>query len=134
MKRGKSLQRRTPLRAKAPLRSTAQLKRGGPIKAKRKPAPPKAEAAHLERIVAMPCCVPGCGAPPPSTKHHVTSDGYKRITRTDRRVVPLCNRHHLIQWGPRESVEAMGHARFNEANGIDLLQLADRLWQESCGA
>ncbi len=71
----------------------------------------------------MPCLV--CGAR--STVHHVTSDGYKRISRSHLRVVPLCPRHHQIQHGPRESVEALGHAGFTATYGIDLLAEAERL-------
>jgi len=59
--------------------------------------------------------------------HHVTSDGYKRITRSNWLVTPLCPAHHQIQWGPRESVEALGHAGFTQAYGIDLLAVARRL-------
>lgn len=42
-------------------------------------------------------------------------------------VVPLCPRHHQIQHGPRESVEALGHGGFTETYGIDLLAWATRL-------
>lgn len=133
MKRGGPLRRKTPLRAKTPLRSIAKLKRGGPIKVRPKPPKPAAEAAHVARVAAMPCCVPGCGCP--ATVHHVTSDGYKRIARTDRRVVPLCPKHHQVQNDPKasdpQSVERLGHAGFTAKHGIDLLQLADRLWEES---
>lgn len=37
----------------------------------------------------------------------------------------------MIQHGPRESVEALGHHGFYERYGIDLLAMADRLWGES---
>lgn len=117
------LQRKTPLKAKT------GLTRSGPIKPKCKPAKPAAERAHLAVIAAMPCLA--CGAPGPSTVHHVTSDCHKRIARSDRRVVPLCPKHHQIQWGPRESVEALGHSGFRERYGIDLLKEADRLWEGS---
>ena len=36
----------------------------------------------------------------------------------------------MIQFGPRESVEALGHAGFKERYGIDLLEEAERLWRE----
>jgi hypothetical protein len=75
----------------------------------------------------MGCAV--CGEP--STVHHVTSDGHQRLTRTHCRIVPLCPRHHMIQFGPRESVEALGHAGFNATYDIDLLALADWLWVQS---
>jgi hypothetical protein len=46
--------------------------------------------------------------------------------------VPLCPRHHQIQFGPRESVEALGHQGFFRVHGIDLYQEATRfadLWK-----
>jgi hypothetical protein len=85
------------------------------------------ERRHLHRVAEMPCLV--CGSP--STVHHVTSDGYQRLTRTHERIVPLCPRHHMIQFGPRESVEALGHAGFTATYGLDLLAIADQLWAES---
>lgn len=88
----------------------------------RKP-PTAAEKRHMQRVAEMPCLV--CGAQ--ATVHHVTSDGYKRITRSNWLVVPLCPIHHQIQWGPRESVEALGHRGFTERYGIDLLAVARRL-------
>ncbi len=67
----------------------------------------------------------------PSTVHHVTSDGYQRLTRTHQRIAPLCPTHHMVQFGPRESVEALGHAGFTATYGIDLLAKADELWMQS---
>jgi hypothetical protein len=77
----------------------------------------------MARVAEMPCLV--CGSQ--ATVHHVTSDGYKRITRSHWLVTPLCPVHHQIQWGPRESVEALGHAGFARVYGIDLLQTAKAL-------
>lgn len=85
--------------------------------------PTAAERRHIARIAELPCLV--CGGP--ATVHHVTSDGYKRITRSHFLITPLCARHHMIQHGPRESVEALGHAGFAERYGIDLLAEAKRL-------
>jgi len=79
----------------------------------------------MAMVAERGCCV--CGAP--ATVHHVTSDGYQRITRSHRRVVPLCPVHHFIQHGPRESVEALSHGGFRARYGIDLLALADALWR-----
>ena len=80
---------------------------------------------HFERIAAMPCLV--CGGQ--ATVHHVTgyADRMGRIPRRDDRVVPLCPRHHQIQHGPRESVEALGHRGFYREYGINLLAEAERL-------
>jgi len=88
-----------------------------------KKAPTAAERRHMARVAAMPCLV--CGGP--STVHHVTSDGYKRITRSNMLVTPLCPMHHQIQHGPRESVEALGHRGFAITYGIDLLAEAQRI-------
>lgn len=100
------------------------------MKPTRRKAPTAAERRHLARVAALPCLV--CGDA--STVHHVTSDGYQRLTRTHERIVPLCPVHHMIQFGPRESVEALGHAGFTVAYGIDLLAVADRLWAQSKAA
>lgn len=66
------------------------------------------------------------------TLHHVSAriEG-GRIARSHRRVTPLCERHHLIQHGPHESVERLGHYGFFVVYGIDLLAEADRLWEET---
>lgn len=89
-------------------------------------APPTArERQHIAEVGAMPCLV--CGRP--STVHHVTASRHGgRITRTHKRVVPLCPVHHQIQHGPRESVEALNHWGFFDEYGINLLAVADRLW------
>lgn len=96
------------------------------MRVKPRKAPTAAERRHLGRIAAMGCLV--CGRE--ATVHHVTSDGYQRLSRTHERIVPLCPVHHMIQFGPRESVEALGHAGFTATYGIDLLAVADRLWAE----
>lgn len=85
--------------------------------------PTAAERRHLARIADMGCLV--CGSP--ATVHHVTSDGYKRITRSHMLVTPLCPVHHQIQHGPHESVEALGHAGFAKEYGVDLLAAAKAL-------
>lgn len=96
-----------------------------PMKVYRRKPTTAAERRHLDRVAAMPCLV--CESP--ATVHHVTSDGYQRLTRTHERVVPLCPRHHMIQFGAHESVEALGHAGFTEAYGIDLLERAKQIWE-----
>jgi hypothetical protein len=92
-------------------------------------APPTAEERrHIARVASMPCLV--CGRA--STVHHVTATVHGgRISRSHKRVVPLCPKHHQIQWGPTESVEALGHGGFARMHGIDLLQVSDDLWLES---
>ncbi len=86
--------------------------------------PTVTEKRHMARIADLPCLV--CGGQ--STVHHVTAkiEG-GRIRRRHDRVVPLCPRHHQIQHGPRESVEALSHRGFWLTYGIDLLAEAERL-------
>src|SRR5690349_1471909 len=92
----KPLERRSRLQAK-PRRVTAEERR------------------HHNAVREMPCLV--CGGP--STLHHVTASIHGgRISRSERRVVPLCGRHHQIIWGPLESVEALGHGGFFNTYGI----------------
>lgn len=91
--------------------------------------PSAAERKHMDRVRSLPCLV--CGAN--STVHHVTgyADRMGRVSRSHQRVVPLCGKHHQIIWGPRESVEALGHRGFYREYGIDLMAEAVRLWEES---
>lgn len=125
------IQRRKPL---AKMRPTERIKDRGRVAQrmarKASAAPTAEERRHWSRVSEMGCLV--CGRP--ATIHHVTSDGHKRIARSHRRVVPLCPVHHQIQHGPRESVEALGHAGFTATYGIDLLAVADRLWETRDGA
>jgi hypothetical protein len=125
MKRTPLKARRDKPRRKAPERvahKRSKPKTGAPPTAK--------EAAHMARVAAMPCVVPGCGAK--ATVHHVTASRHGgRITRTHRRVAPLCPRHHQIQFGPHESVEALNHGGFFARYGVDLEAVGDALWLES---
>ena len=84
-----------------------------------------ADKRHMARIARLPCLV--CGAR--ATVHHVTAyaDRPGRVSRRHDRVVPLCPRHHQIQHGPRDSVEALGHRGFYREYGIDLMAEAERL-------
>lgn len=91
--------------------------------------PTAEERRHLERIRKMGCLV--CGAR--ASAHHVTgyADRMGRFSRSHKLIVPLCGIHHQIIWGPKESVEALGHRGFFYTYGIDLLAEAKRLWAES---
>lgn len=84
-----------------------------------------AEKAHIERVAGKPCVVSGKSG---VTIHHVTGDAHAmgRLLRSDRLVVPLAPEYHLIQHGPKTSVEALGHRGFYELYGIDLLAEAKR--------
>jgi len=89
-----------------------------------------AEKAHIARVAGMPCLVSGRR---PVTVHHVTgyADRMGRFARSHRLVVPLAAEYHLIQHGPKTSVEALGHRGFFDTYGIDLLAEARRLEAES---
>ncbi len=102
----------------------------GRIKPKAGAKPDAAERAHMDRVAQMPCLV--CGVRP-VTLHHVTgyADRIGRIARSHKLLVPLCEAHHLIQHGPHDSVERLGHRGFYEVHGIDLYAVATRLWEKS---
>lgn len=104
------------------------LSRKAPMKRTRKKPPTREEAEHLERVGKMPCLVSG----QPATVHHVTgyADRMGRFARSHRLIVPLAPRYHMIQHGPHESVEALGHRGFYRVHGIDLKAEAERLWSE----
>lgn len=108
------------LHTRTPLKRT-QMRR---TPAKRASA---AERRHMDRVAEMGCLV--CGAD--AEVHHVHSDGYQRLTKTNRRVAPLCPWHH--RQGP-DAVHSLGHGGFTITHGIDLLAWADREWENSNGA
>lgn len=93
-------------------------------------AKPKRKSAavqrHHTRVGLQPCLVSGQYG---VTLHHVTgyADKPGRFSRSDWLVVPLAPEYHLIQFGPKESVEALGHQGFFLTYGIDLLAEAERL-------
>ncbi len=80
----------------------------------------------MSAVAQMPCLVGReCGGR--TEVHHVHSDGLKRITRSHRRVVPLCGvGHHRL--GP-DAVHQIGHGGFLAVHGIDLLAVSDQLWE-----
>lgn len=92
-------------------------------------ARPKYKPVELERFhgwVAEHGCIV-CGGE--ATVHHVRgyADRPGGITKDHWLVVPLCPPHHLIQHGPKQSVEALGHQGFFQEWGIDLYAEAMRL-------
>lgn len=84
----------------------------------------------MARVAGLPCLVSGKR---PVTLHHVTgyADRIGRFSRSHRLVVPLAPEYHLIQHGPKSSVEALGHRGFFTLYGVDLLAEARWLEQES---
>jgi len=127
--------RKSPLTRKKPLAPKRVIARAKPLQVRRrKPAKSAAEARHMDRVAAMGCLVSG----KPATLHHVTASVHGgRIARSHKRVVPLAPEYHQIIHDPKASdpisVEGLGHRKFFEKHGIDLLAEADRLWEESCG-
>lgn len=117
------LARRTPLQAKTPLKRTAMKRKS------RSSYKPALIRFHMNRVAALGCLVCGEAA----TLHHVTStgNGSRDVTRSDKLIVPLAPGFHLIQHGPHDSVEAIGHAGFKRVHGIDLFAEAVRLWEET---
>jgi hypothetical protein len=114
-----------------PLERKSLLQQRKPLRKRPRPRKTGEECRHFVRVAQMPCLVSGKR---PVTIHHVTAtvDG-GRIGRSHRRIVPLAPEYHLIQHGPKTSVEALGHGGFYRAYGIDLLAVADRLWEERDG-
>ena len=122
--------KRTPLRPKRekPRRNEGRVKHNR-IKPKASAPPTEEERAHMARVAELPCLV--CGKRPVQL-HHVSAGPYGgRIARSHQRITPLCERHHQVQFGPTESVEALGHRGFALTYGIDLLAEADKLWAAS---
>ena len=91
--------------------------------------PTAAEKRHMSRIAALGCLISG----QPATLHHPSAyaDRMGRVGRSHRLVVPLAPEYHLIQHGPRMSVEALGHRGFYREWGVDLMAEAERLEAES---
>lgn len=112
-----------------PLQGRPFRQRSKPLRRKARPRKTAEECRHFARVAKLPCLVSG---ERPVTIHHVTASIHGgRITRSHKRIVPLAARFHLIQHGPTESVEALGHPGFYRVHGIDLLAEADRLWAET---
>lgn len=101
------------------------MQRVTPLRAKRKSKPVAAQRHHA-RVGSLPCLVSGQYG---VTLHHVTAyaDRAGRFSRDDWLVVPLAPEYHLIQCGPKTSVEALGHQGFFLKYGVDLLAEAERL-------
>jgi hypothetical protein len=101
------------------------LKRSA-IRSKGKPYKPVEVQRFHDWVAEQPCLVSGEHG---VTLHHVTgyADRMGRIARSDWLVAPLKAAFHLIQHGPRWSVEALGHRKFYSVHGIDLFAEATRL-------
>lgn len=91
--------------------------------------PTAREERHLRAVREMSCTV--CGRFPVEA-HHVVgyADKMGRAPKRHDRVVPLCPFHHRVSF---RAVHSIGHRRFSEENGIDLMLIALQLWEESGG-
>lgn len=83
---------------------------------------------YLEKVRQLPCCIPGCNAPPPSHAHHLKCTGERVIGKksSNRWAVPLCYECHI------HGVERVGQeaAWFHERR-IHCLDLAAALYANS---
>ena len=68
---------------------------------------------YLAWMAAQGCMISGKRA----TVHHVRRCGEQK---DDRRTLPLAPEYHMIQNGPRTSIEALGKAKFEARYGVDL--------------
>lgn len=114
-----------PSKRKNPRRNIGRIQHGR-MKAKVGAKATSEQKVFHEWVRAKGCLV----TQGPATIHHVTSDGYKRLSRSHWLVVPLRADKHQIIWDSDNSVEALGHAGFTEKYGIDLLAEAKRLKAE----
>jgi hypothetical protein len=79
-------------------------------------------------VASRGCLACGGGA----TIHHVTghADRPGRFSPDEACVAPLCPKHHQVIYGPKESVEALGHRGFFATYRIDLEDEADSLFMQ----
>ena len=71
------------------------------------------DKAFLAWMAAQPCMISGRRA----TVHHVRRCGEPK---DDRRTLPLAPEYHLIQHGPKTSIEALGKAKFEARYRVNL--------------
>lgn len=120
------------LARRKPLQRSGFIKRAKPLKPRPRKRAPALERRHIARVATMPCLISG----KPATVHHVTAGIHGgRISRSDRRVVPLAPEYHQKVHDPKASdpisVEGLSHAGFFRKYGIDLLAVAELLWRET---
>jgi len=117
--------RRSPLKAKRdkPRRNEGRVVQE---RMKRKATSKTAqEAAHIQRVASLGCVVTGA----PAVLHHIMSAPNKRCRRDHRWIVPLSPELHNMG---NQSVHMLGSEEaFKRAHGVDLVQIALQLWEES---
>lgn len=143
LKPGKPLQRRTGLKSKTRLKAKRDKPRRdeGRIEHERISGPrnpdPSAEQREFWKWLREEkgCIITGAKGDHPDprlrcTIHHITSDGYKRISRDHWLVLPLRADHHQAVWDAKNSIEAMNHAEFARHHHIDLIARSIELREE----
>ena len=71
------------------------------------------DTKYLAWMAAQPCLISGRRA----TVHHVRFCG---SPKDDRRTLPLAPEYHMIQQGPRTSIEALGKAKFERRYKVNI--------------
>lgn len=86
---------------------------------------------HRALVKHLPCSVPSCSSPPPNDGHHLKSGPAKSERAfgrraTDRRLIPLCRRHHdLVESYPSSrELEILADLGVNQPH-----TLAENLWK-----
>ena len=85
----------------------------------------KLERDHMAWIAGEVCCA--CGRYGVNV-HHVVSDGYKRLTKDNLRVIPLCPHCHTD--GPY-AVHKVSYDTFRNMFGVDQMSLAEEFCRAS---
>ena len=120
--------RRVPLKrtgAIARKRAVPRRNEGRVQHPRRSKAKTAQEKRHHRAVAAMPCIA--CGSWPVHV-HHVISDGFRRISRNHKLVLPVCPECH--QNGPT-AIHKIGTRAWNDLHGIDQLERSKRLWEAS---
>lgn len=78
---------------------------------------------HLAWVRSLPCSVPGC-IRADIQAHHVRKGAGTALKPSDAFTVPICPEHHYE--GDNE-----GWRTFEVKHGLDLSEIAARLWAES---
>jgi hypothetical protein len=86
----------------------------------------KRDRAHRQFVCSQPCLI--CGRRP-SDAHHLQFGQPRALGRrvSDEFIVPLCRVHH------RELHRGGDEKKWWQATSIDPLEVAQRLWRETCG-
>lgn len=116
------MMRSAPLKRRTPLKPKREMPRRGKRILRRTKNKSAAERAHHGAVAAMACVA--CGARPVEV-HHVVSDGFQRLSKCHRRVLPVCPEHHRTG---KQAIHRLGHGPWNALFEIDQVAAADSLW------